>query len=232
MIEERTPFGTRRVFDQDEAEAAFGALRDRIFDTSSRYVSFHEPEPIFRDDTWLRVLIRGGIYYSDHSYPPDEAWKKDEWLLEWVKDDPRDSLRFLFEILVEDGIHEIVHMSPYLPPGPFTGALTTAPTRTAVQSAFYLRGPSFAGIESRLLFDETARWGMFTDDDEFGILGGEPAFLERYIAREGGMEFIRRKADEYFRQTYDEWKIPTVPRAYELARWDNPPLPPGSDPGN
>ena len=225
MIETRTECGIVKEFDQDEAEELFGPLRNRIFDTSSGWVTFHESERIFQDDGWWRVLVRGGLFFSDGSARVGKIWKREDELLEWAKDDPRDPLHALFEILVEDGIRELIQMSPYSRPGPFTGAMTTAPTRSAVHYGRQIGVAPFTGIVTRLLFDKTGRWGLFADDDELGILAGEPLFLERYIWRAGGMEFIRQKADDWFRETYDEWKRPTVPRAYELAGWDNPPQP-------
>lgn len=224
MIEKRTLWGVLKLFDEEETVEKFVPLRDRIFNTSRYGINFHD-DRIFRQDDWLRVLIRGGLFHSDRSRPPREAWGDDDWLLEWVNDDLRDPLHPLFEILVEDGVYDLIHMAPeYDPDQKQPTAIATPPTRTSVQGGRFNRSAgTCADLEGRLLFDDTARWGLYADFDEFGILGGEPAFMERYVARAGGMEFIRQKADAWFQETYDEWKIPTVQRAYKLAGWDNPP---------
>ena len=77
----------------------------------------------------------------------------------------------------------------------------------------------------RVIFDRTGKWGLYGSVEEFGLLGGEPEFMARYIERAGGFEFIREKADVYWQGEIEEdgFEASHVPHYYELAGWDNPP---------
>lgn len=55
-----------------------------------------------------------------------------------------------------------------------------------------------------LLFDRTGRWGMESEMDDCGVLGGEPEFMERFAAKSGGWAELRRKADILWQLEVDE----------------------------
>ncbi|MDA0651789.1 MAG: hypothetical protein O3C49_00745, partial [Proteobacteria bacterium] len=199
----------------------FVPLRNRIFDISGGGVG-RESERVFREESWIKVIIRGSLVGSNRT---DISWgspMNDKELLEWAKDDPRSELQPLLDLLVEDDISGIIHMYPTCL-NPENDAVTTRPTYPAITSTYH---ETYATrLQERLLFDETGRWGFFASEEEFGLLGGEPTFMERYIERVGGMEFIREKADAYWQRVLDVngFEARSVANYYRLAGWDNPP---------
>ena len=218
MKEIQDVFGRTRIFSPNETLREFIPLRDRIFDTSDDGIG-RTSGRIFDDPSWLRVIVRGALDGSDRSHPPRKPGVTVE---EWANDDPRDQLQPLFELLVEDGIGEVIHMSPYVS-GENIDAVGVRPTRPGNSlSIFDTRATQ---LQERLLFDRTGRWGFYGSEEEFGLLGGEPEFMERYIERAGGMAFIREKADKYWQMVIDEngYEARLVLYYYELAGWDNPP---------
>lgn len=217
MKEINTFFGPVKIYAPNEARELFVPLRDGIFDSAFGLRPLSDR--IFVDDSWVKVLIRGGLWQSDRSRPSRQPGMTIE---EWAHDDPRDELHPLFEMLVEDGIDEVIHMSPWTSQAD-TDAVVTRPTRRACN--YYARDVDAVAVQDRLLFDRTGRWGLYGSEEMFGLLGGELEFMERYIARCGGMEFIRKKADDYWQLAIDEkdFEAKFVPHYYELAIWDNPP---------
>ena len=218
LVEDRGPV---RFFTPEETRKIFVPLRDRIFEGLGGGVG-RDSERVFQDDSWIRVIIRGSLEDSDRREVPRKPWTDDKELLEWAKDDPRSELQPLLDLLAEDGIGEVIHMFP----GTIdkeNDALTTRPTYFAISSRF--DGSYATQLQERLLFDETGRWGFFASEEEFGLLGGEPAFMERYIERVGGMEFIREKADAYWQRVLDAngFEARSVANYYKLTGWDNPP---------
>jgi len=216
-------YGLVKFYTAEETKEKFSPVRDRIFDMSKGFVNWYS-ERIFNDDAWIKVIIRGSLVGSDRTDAALRPAYDDKELLEWAKDDPRNELQPLLDLLVEDGIGEVIHMYPGMSD---TGddAITTRPSFLAVRSQ-YDRGGSFAAcLQERLLFDETGRWGFYASEEEFGLLGGEPSFMERYVERVGGMEFIREKADAYWQLVLDEngFEARSVANYYKLAGWDNPP---------
>lgn len=213
--------GPVQFFTPKEARERFIPLRNRIFDISGGGVR-HDSERVFREESWIKVIIRGSLIDSDRTDISREPPKGDEELLEWAKDDPRSELQPLLDLLVEDGIGEVIHMHPGCT-NPAEDAITTRPTYRAIRSQYH---ETYAAcLQERLLFDETGRWGFYASEEEFGLLGGEPAFMERYIERVGGMEFIREKADAYWQRVLDVngFEARSVANYYRLAGWDNPP---------
>jgi len=222
MKELNIDVGKVRMFSPKETRIRFVPLRDHIFDVSRGGVD-RDSERIFRDKSWVKVIIRGSLEDSNRSEVPRAPWTDDNQLLEWAKDDPRSELQPLLDLLVEDGIGEVIHMYP----GTIdekNDALTTRPTYYAISSRF--DGSFATQLQERLLFDETGRWGFYASEEEFGLLGGEPAFMERYIERVGGMGFIREKANAYWQLVLDEngFEARSVENYYKLADWDNPPF--------
>jgi hypothetical protein len=216
-------YGLVKIFTPEETKAKFSPLRDRIFDMSEGYVS-RDSKRVFNDDSWIKVIIRGSLVGADRTDEANIPAGNDEDLLAWAKDDPRNELQPLLDLLVEDGIGEVIHMYPDTGE---TGddAITTRPSFLAVRSQYDDCGSFAARLQERLLFDETGRWGFFASEEEFGLLGGEPAFMERYVERVGGMKFIREKADAYWQAVLDEngYEANCVANYYRLAGWDNPP---------
>lgn len=212
-----TSYGPVKILTAEETQVKFVPLRDRIFDPAGGLSL--TGDPILREPSWTKVIIRGSLWYSERSEPPVEPY---EDLDAWARDDPRDELLPLFELLVEDGISEVIHMSSYTIGGRLD-AVITRPTR----SACYYSNPRVQSVCSsdRLLFDETGRWGFYGSEEMFGLLGGEPAFMQLYIERVGGMDFIRKNADSYWQAVVDEdsFEAEWVPHYYKLAGWDNPP---------
>lgn len=227
------------VYTPEETESRFIPLRDRIFRADTAYGCIEEGSPpIIRNPEWPRVIIRGSLFGSDLSQPPSYPSRVDpevrkEWLEDWRNDDPRDPLQPLFDILVEDGIDEIIHMSSmdgekvvgrhdgvYVYP---IDAVGTGVSRDEVETV--LRDTHAMEDTERLLFDRTGRWGFYASWEEIGILGGEPEFMARYVEKAGGMDLIRKKADEHWQYVLDrdDFLAPFVPQIYKLAGWENPP---------
>ena len=212
-----TFFGPVKIYALEETREMLLPLRDSVFCAAAGIGPLNDR--IFVDDAWAKVLVRGALWQSDRSQPPQTLGVTVE---EWALDDPRDELHPLFEMLVEDGIDEVFHMSPWVSQTRLD-AIGTRPTRCAC--SYYSRDVFAGFVQERLLFDRTGRWGFYGSEEMFGLLGGEPEFIERYIARCGGMEFIREKADKYWQLVIDEkdFEAKFVPLYYELAGWDNPP---------
>ena len=97
------------VYAPDEIRANFAPLRRRIFDTSCLGMGLSH-EQIFLDPSWIKVIIRGSVLDSDRT---DEIREEAEELGALGTFDPRDELQPLFDILIEDGIDEIIHMRPW-----------------------------------------------------------------------------------------------------------------------
>lgn len=214
IFEDRGPV---LFFTPEETREKFIPLRDRIFDTSGGGIG-RDSKRVFQEDSWVKVIIRGSLEGSDRTDISSEPLKDDAAMLEWAKDHPRSELQPLLELLVEDGIGEVIHMYPdFVYPG--NDAIITRPTYRAIRSHYH--GIYAASLQERLLFDETGRWGFYGSEEEFGLLGGEPAFMERYIERVGGMEFIREKADAYWQLILDAngFEAPCVANYYKLAGW-------------
>jgi hypothetical protein len=203
---------------QEARWEGFPALRAQIFDLSDGVVSERKPS-IFRDESWTRIIVQGSVLFSDASHESrEEAEELDA--LEFY--DPRDQLQLLFDVLIEDGIDEIIHMRPYGEDRE-QDAVITRPTRNVLD---ILEREAFAMFDlDRLLFDRTGKWGFYGGVEMFGLLGGEPGLMERYIDRAGGMEHIRKMADTYWQDEVDTdgWEANLVPNYYRLAGWDNPP---------
>ncbi len=214
--------GPVKFFTPEETRNKFVSLRDCIFDISGGGVG-RDSERVFKHDWWIKVIIRGSLIDSDRTDISRDPPKGDAELLEWAQEDPRSELQPLLDLLVEDGIGEVIHMFP----GTIdkeNDAITTRPTYLAISSVYH--ETYAASLPERLLFDETGRWGFFASEEDFGLLGGEPAFMERYIERVGGMEFIRENADAYWQLVLDEngFEARSVANYYKLAGWDNPPV--------
>ena len=131
IIEDRGPV---RFYTPEEARKKFAPQRDRIFDTTdgvSRY-----SKRVFNDDSWAKVIIRGSLVDSARTDISCEPPKGDEELLEWAIDDPRSELQPLLDLLVEDGIGEVVHMYPGCT-NPDNDAVTTRPTYRAIRSTYH-----------------------------------------------------------------------------------------------
>ena len=207
-----------KFYDPDEVKREFVPLRDRIFDTAGGGVSERAPK-IFLIGDWIKVIVRGSLIGSNRSQPPKEP---DESVEDWMSDDPRDELQPLFDILFEDGIDEVLHMTPHVT-ADLIDTVGTRPTQARTWQRFS-HSTAFRD-DDRLLFDRTGRWGFYASVEEFGLLGGEPGFMSRYIEKVGGMNFIREKADDFWQYVLDEndWEAPLVGHYYELAGWDNPP---------
>lgn len=218
MIEQQSSTGPMRIYDEDETKELFAPLRDRIFDSSEGGISF-VAGPVFRQDHWIKVIIRGGLHGSNRAEVPTEPYSD---LAEWARDDPRDELGPLLEILVEDGVLELIQMSPHTSTPPID-AVTVRPTRSALKYSWFCA--EAIKLHERLVFDRTGRWGLYASEEEFGLLGGEPEFMARYIERAGGMDFIREKADDFWQHVldFDGFEARYVSRYYALAGWDNPP---------
>jgi hypothetical protein len=221
MKELMTDVGPVRMYSPEETVENFVPLRDRIFYAAGGGVG-RDSDRVFQNDTWIKVIIRGSLEDSNRTDSALRPAHDDEELLQWAKDDPRDELQPLLDLLVEDGIGEVIHMYP----GTIdkeNDALTTRPTNVAIRSRY--EGSYATQLQERLLFDETGRWGFFASEEEFGLLGGEPTFMERYIERVGGVEFIREKADAYWRAVLDEngYEADCVANYYRLAGWNDPP---------
>lgn len=221
MKKVKSEVGLIKIYTPAETAELFVPLRDRIFDMSGGGLDWNS-QRIFNDDSWVKVIIRGGVYQSDRSGPrrPYEVY---ETLEDWKLDDPRDELRPLFDLMIEDDIFETIIMTPYVHDEGDEAAVTR-PTSAAVRGWLSDLARSIL-IEERILFDQTGRWGMYGMDDMFGLLGGEQEFMERFIARSGGMAFIREKADYFWQSVIDHMKdeVKWVPHYYKLAGWDNPP---------
>ena len=229
MIEKQTWAGTLKWYSYEEAKDLLAPLRNQIFDIGTGLVR-HGKGSIFLPDGWMKIIIRGALFYSDRSKPPDDILENDEELLCWARDDPRDELLPLLELLVEDGIGEVIQMSPWTS-GTSADAVTTAPTASAVRSTHFWGGvEECTEVPERLLFDSTGRWGFYASEEQFGLLGGEPEFMNRYIDRVGGMEFIRQKADLYWQAEIENngFEAQEVPLYYKSADWDDPPQPKSS----
>jgi hypothetical protein len=218
LVEEKIVDGVRaRYFSPDETTRDFVPLRDRIFDAEDGVAE--SKERIFSDPSWTKVIIAGALFHSDRSG--------------WSAHDPRDELNPLFEVLAEDGVEEIIHMSTFVFPSRklisreichLVDAVGTRPRREDVM----IRDWDYhaLGLVNRLLFDRSGRWGFYGSDEMFGLLGGSPEFMARYVAKAGGWAFIREKADWYWQSVldYNSYEAPFVSHYYELAGWDNPPV--------
>jgi len=221
--------GRFRHYSPEEAARDFVPLRDRIFYVSGGV----DPilDRIFRDPTWTRVIIQGALMFSNRSPQPDPHDSTRLWS---DPDDPRDELQPLFDILAEDGIDEVIHMSPYTEPSRkatdpelIEGAVDAAgtePTSACTRTQDNMSNATF--LQERLLFDRTGRWGLFASWEMFGLLGGEPGFMTRFVEKSGGWGFIRKKADVYWQTVIDSngYEAPHVPHYYALAGWNNPPI--------
>jgi hypothetical protein len=223
-------FGQVGIYSAEEANTVFVPIRNRIFGTPGGGTHYSNNE-IFADESWTEVIIRGALKGCDRTMQPCSRSRNDDEFLAWAKDDPRNELLPLLEILVEDGIDEIIHMSPYwkypLSPSEFQeddDAVTTRPTYTAICACRYDTITTL--VQERLVFDRSGRWGFYGSEETFGLLGGEPEFMKRYIERAGGIEFIRNKADKYWQLAIDEddYEANSVSHYYALAGWDNPPM--------
>lgn len=215
-------------YDTNETRQEFVPLRDRIFDIGKEGVS-RVSKSIFCDAVWPRIIIRGALMHSNRAPRPDPLF---EGRLLAHEDDPRDELQPLFDVLTEDGVKEIIHMAPYVSPlmNPLgevrfdVDAVGLPPT--AEGSRVVDRKTHAIVLQERLLFDRSARWGFFGSDEMFGLLGGEPDFISRYVQKAGGWEFIRRAADAYWQSVVDDdgFEAPMVAHYYELAGWDDVPV--------
>jgi hypothetical protein len=216
-----------RFYTPEETQKLFVSLRDRIFDFSRNSIQ-RSAERVFLNAAWTKVIIRGALLGSDRSEPPDPRIDDVD---EWAKDDPRDELQPLFDVLAEDGVKEIIHMSSIdAPVRDYKGeviydidAIGTSPARKDVQ--LVLDHTNAAWDVTRLLFDHSGQWGFYGSEEEFGLLGGEPEFMKRYIERAGGWDFVRNKADRYWQMVVDldAYEAPMVSHYYALAGWDNAP---------
>lgn len=236
----RTSNGDRFVvYSAEETQQEFVPIRDRIFFTDDGGFDFeNSSRHIFRDVTWPRVIIRGGLVGSDRTVPPFDSGTEDpieqRLLAEWRADDPRDELQPLFDLLVELGVPEIVQMSPDLtgestffynegkPTAP--DAVTCAPVRDLLFK--HLPNTFAAWDTTRLIFDRTGRWGYYSSAEEFGLIGGDEDFIARYIEKAGGMNFVRERADVFWNRVLnnpDHFESVKVARYYELAGWGSPP---------
>lgn len=186
-------YGRRRHYGHEEALSLFVPIRDKIFPFESDGLP-GDHRRTFRDDSWERVIIQGALQESERTELPPLGSDPERDILDWLEDDPRDELQPLFDILLEDGVDEIIQMS-LATDGPFD-AVGALPHRDSVRVTVV--DYEACQLLDRLMFDRTGRWGFYGSSEAFGLLGGEPAFMERYIARAGGMDFIRRKADEYW----------------------------------
>jgi hypothetical protein len=221
MKEFMTEVGPVGLYTPKETLTAFVPLRDRIFDNVRGGVDIAGSR-IFRDDTWTKVIIRGALIHSDRTDAGFRPTDDDEELLDWAKDDPRDELLPLLDLLVEDGIEHVIHMFPGFKDKE-NDAVTTRPTRAAIRAEYDSYG---ANLPERLIFDDTAKWGFMAEEYLVGILGGTPEFMNRYIDRCGGINYIRKMADNFWRRMIHTNQITAdcVVNCYKLAGWDNPPV--------
>lgn len=178
MNEVKTYFGPMKVYTPEETEELFVPLRDRIFYMREGWLNW-ESGRIFNDNSWTKVIIRGAAMHSGRSGPPRGRY---ETAGQWEFADRRDELQPLFDLLIEDGVLDVIHMCPSGDTGEPTpsgfktirkaDALVTRPTGPAVR----FRPPPDVGttwstFSDRLLFDRTGRWGMYGSDEMFGLLG-------------------------------------------------------------
>ena len=211
-----------RLYKTPEELAPLMRIRDRIFDPDTDYIRIDDGR-ILHDLGWTKIIIRGSILGSDRSkFEP--YWDDID---SWRNDDPRDELEPLLQILQEDSVEEIIHMSVSFEPVEDTLAVGSPLNATDMRSLPYVELPSGFLVTdiTRLMFDRTGRWGMYASSEEFGLLAGEPAFMDRYSEKAGGMKFIREKADRYWQAVIDSdaFEAQWVDHYYKLAGWDNPP---------
>lgn len=211
-----------RLYKTSEQLAPLMQIRDKIFDPVTRYIRLDD-DRILRDLGWTKVIIRGSIFGSDRSKPHPILADLDYWR----NDDPRDELAPLVQILQEDSVEEIIHMSVSFDQIEDTLALGSPVNLSDMRDLpnIDLRYGFLVTDMTRLIFDRTGRWGMYASPEEFGLLAGEPEFMERYVEKAGGWDFIREKADKYWQMVVDEEGVEArwVENYYRLAGWDNPP---------
>lgn len=223
-----------------EERAQLIEIRDRIF-THCDGGSGGYPDSFFRSESWDRVIIRGSLHGSDRSKPPTDLGPDKpgyaEMMEDWKNDDPRDELLPLLQTLYDDGVDEIIHACGAFVDGDddFVGTpVNTKGLRCMLWSgyledrlgeAFQDSRLFFVTDTDRIIFDRTGRWGMYASCEEFGLLGGEPEFIARYVEKASGWDLIRERADEYWQMVVDvdAFEADWVEQYYMLAGWDNPP---------
>lgn len=215
--------GIQNIYTEQDELAPICCLRDKIFDAESCRSGW-DAEKIFRDGIWPRVIVRGALFGSDRSNPPHYVRPEyefyEEEMKEWWEDDPRDELMPLVTVLQEDQTPEIIHMFPNFG---FDGDAVGATVDLRGVRCSPVGGPMTTVMPERLVFDRTGRWGMYASSEEFGLLGGEPDFMRRYVEKAGGWLLIRAMADKYWQIVMNNGDDRWVENYYKLAGWNNPP---------
>ncbi len=247
MIVRHRPDGMVREFTHQEAELMFVPILRRVFVNPKEPGTVYGTLPLgtaaFQNPTWKIVAFHGTptgpIFEAPMREQPERyaQYLHSEPLYRW------DELRPLCIALLERNIFELIHMGTlaWVEESAFhsedrspdqsgfndamLGAIGTFPlSRSFFQAA---GDPVMACVHgSSYIFSRDASWGIWGDEDNFSVLGGEPDLIDRVLELGGGEAFWRRN--------FDDWVIENqldrnnavsrdyLKRLYACARWEPP----------
>jgi len=183
---------TWKICDGAETLREFGPIVQQIYGTDLSGLRRYIP-PKFQDPTWKTIFVRGSAYTSDctYGYDPDVIFAG------------RDHLEPLWRILEKDGTDEVIITEEFHPSQFTTGIRTQwqdtivcAPTREIVRTAINASAINYQ-FNGADMFSRDGRWISSCDHDDFGVLGGEPELIDRFISYYGGLDLLQEiTADE------------------------------------
>lgn len=167
----------------------------RVFRTDRRQP--HEPlagdPPFFVEPHWTLVGLVNGL--EGLAFPGEGPDPERDGFYE------RDELGPLLELMAGEGT-EVLYLTE-------THFQVSGPVQACAASRAGLRAcvpalPTGFGIQQCFVFDNTARWGLLVEEDNIAFLGGEPALMDRYLPRVGGLDLLQQR----FASRLDEEVIP------------------------
>ena len=127
-----------------------------------------------------------------------------------------DPLKLLFQRSVEAGMTEAIQAT--VPLGNPLKAACCYPARCLLDRSRDIE-PYLDPTVCRCLFDRTGLWGVYSDEDDFCLVGGEASVMAPIVEDMGGMSAIKARFDEGIMRLTNWERNPGNHVIYGLTGW-------------
>lgn len=218
-------------YTEEESESLFGEMKQKIFEIPEGYdgplPQGYLPTRVFRDFAWPVIVLTDDYETLKRDAYSDGSPATHEELVEHYGEHHesyyRDEITPFLDVLEARGTTKIIRWAMHgsgcaaeLPIQPYIAQLW--PKKT-----IKLDDPVTGWW---LLHDEFCDWGIYSDCENHGYLGGSLPLMKKYIDRMGGWATYRDCVDREFEARADSgdsyWNLGVVYEIYYLARWSFP----------
>lgn len=228
-------------YSKEESESLFGPLKQKIFAIPEGYDAVYLPngrrpeskvKRLFRDTSWPAVvlpqdyiLLKRDAFLDGRPATQEELWD----LYGEREENPdyyRDDITPFLEFLQARGTKRIIRWGMHGEAG--ATELPVLPYKAHLDAIDLMWKDELDDpVAGYWLFhDQFGDWGIYSNYEDFGFLGGALPLMKAYIDRMGGWKTYRDCVDKEFEERKDAdeglWSNFLVSEIYCLARWSYP----------